>query len=49
VSSEDGTEEYYWNNAEATVHPICFNENISVTVVHENLTFILTSWNVMPL
>jgi hypothetical protein len=40
VSLEDGTEEYYWNNAEATVHPICFNEYISVTVVHENVTFI---------
>jgi len=40
VSLEDGTEEYYWNNAEATVHPICFNENISVSDVHENLTFI---------
>jgi len=40
VSLEDGTEEYYWNNAEATVHPICFNENISVSVVRENLTFI---------
>jgi hypothetical protein len=37
---EDGTEEYYWNNAEAAVHPIYFNESISVTVVHENLTFI---------
>lgn len=39
-SLEDGTEEYYWNNAEAAVHPIYFNESISVTVVHENLTFI---------
>lgn len=40
MSLEDGTEEYYWNNAEATVHLIFFNENICVTVVHENLTFI---------
>lgn len=40
MSLEDIAEEYYWNNAEATVHPICFNENISVTVVHEYLTFI---------
>ena len=40
MSFEDGTEGYYWNNAEATVHPIRFDENISFTVVHENLTFI---------
>lgn len=40
MSLEDGAEKYYWNNAEATFHPIFFNNNISVTVVHENLTFI---------